>query len=155
MPQARLSASRAENAAAFTEAREKYFTLIESQIEALKAKGITLSEQAVSSVRAAVADARAKAAAEAGAALEKVEKAWVAFAAAPAVAAVVAKAQPTLASAKAAATEAATSAAAYLAASPTYQAYVAPRVSAIAAQPTVAAAIERVSTAVAPLVAAF
>ncbi len=150
LAQARLAASRADNAAAFVTARDEYFRLIESQIETLKARGVALSGDAVASVRTALADSRAKAAESSAAALAQVHAAWDAFVASPQVAAALEKATPALSAAKGKAVEAAS----YIAATPTYQTYVAPRVSAIAARPAVAAAINRVYALAQPLVAA-
>jgi hypothetical protein len=134
-----------------SQARDEYFALIESHIADLKSKGVSLSGDAVAAVRAALAEGRAKASVEAQSVLDKVNAAWEAVVASPQVAAALGKAAPAVAAAKAKATEAA----AYIAATPTYQAYVAPRVSALAARPAVQAAWSKVAAITQPLVAAF
>jgi hypothetical protein len=152
LPQTNLPvAVRLTRCRSHRQARDEYFSLIESHIESLKSKGVALSADAVAAVRAAVADGRAKASCEAHAALDKVSAAWEAVVSSPQVAAALGKAAPAVAAAK----DKAVAAASYVAASPLYQTYVAPRVSALASRPAVAAAWGRVSALAQPLVAAF
>ena len=164
---ARLATSRAESwEPAYVAARDRYFALIEASTNGLKDKGVALPALAAERIASAVAAGRAKASADAAAMLESVHAAWLAMLAHPHVAASLDKATPAVAAAKASAWGAAQQAVAaaglaklyvtrLAAASPAYQAHVAPRVSALAEQPRVKAAVAKVSETLSPLVASF
>lgn len=131
-----------------TQARAEYFSLIEAHVEALKAKGVTLSHDASAALATAIADARARATTEAHAALGKVSAAWDAFVATPSVASAMEAATPAVQAARAKAHAALT----YVLSTPQYQTYVAPRVDYVASQPRVQAVVGKIRPLV---VAAF
>ena len=147
MPLLTLSAFRHSRRHSPQQARAEYFALIEAHVEALKAKGVTLSHDASAALAGAIADARARATTEAHAALAKVSAAWDAFVATPSVASALEAATPAVQAAKAKATAALS----FVLSTPQYQTYLAPSVDYVASQPRVQAVVGKLR----PLVAAF
>ena len=138
--------------------KEKYFTLIESHVDSLKAKSVAFSSEAAEALRNAIEEGRTRASTEARSVLDKVSAAWDSLVAAPAVAKVMEHAKPAvdkaLEAARAAAAAAkskASATASYVQAQPAYAKHVEPRVSSLVAQPRVKLLIERVR----PMVPAF
>jgi len=130
-----------------SQTKERYFHLIERSIDSVKAKGLTVGNEAAEALSSAIASARERAASEGSAALDKVAALYGAFIAIPAVAKVLAESTPLVHAAFAKAKAAGS----YVLDTPQYKTYVQPRVSYVASQPRVASAIERIR----PLVPAF